>query len=291
MLHLYHENRRGVDRHPVVQVLRRGTFEHHDGILVEHVAPEQRHGFVGIARNDRADHAVHPLEIHGPLAAVQKVVDLGFGRIVGALADHLLERVHQVIPVRLVDIARHADHVAVFTQIADMAAQLHLRHEVDVETVDRRRSDREVVRIADVPQHVFDFGGGTVGIEQGVDFFDEFAAAVTQFERFRIAVRNEHQRNVRITRNILPELQQVTVDLGLLFGRIVGLLHAKAHETREVIKNVARQKNLRPRPQRFIKIQELQCFVAQKCFRFTYNFHLSDSIRFMPFVPGDLLSL
>lgn len=78
------------------------------------------------------------------------------------------------------------------------------------------------MRIADVPQHVFDFGGGTVGIEQGVDFFDEFAAAVTQFERFRIAVRNEHQRNVRITRNILPELQQVTVDLGLLFGRIVG---------------------------------------------------------------------
>lgn len=81
-----------------------------------------------------------PLKLTAHWAAVQKVADLGLGRVVRTLADHLLERVHQVVPVRLVDVARHADHVAVLAQVAHMAAQLYLRHEIDMAAVDRRRA-------------------------------------------------------------------------------------------------------------------------------------------------------
>ena len=122
VLDLDDENRGCIGRHLFVQHFGRGAFQHDDGVLVEHVALEQLDSLVGIARDDGSDHAVHALEIDGPLAAVQKVADLGLGRVVRTLADHLLERVHQVVPVRLVDVARHADHVAVLAQVAHMAA-------------------------------------------------------------------------------------------------------------------------------------------------------------------------
>ena len=114
VLYLDDEYRSGVGRHLFVEQFRGGRFHHHDAVLAEYVAAQQGDGFVGVPGHDCTDHAVHPFEIHGPLAAVQEVANFGFCRVMGALADHLFERVHQVVPVRFVDVARYADHVAVF---------------------------------------------------------------------------------------------------------------------------------------------------------------------------------
>ena len=111
--------------------------------------------------------------------------------------------------------------------------------------VDRRRADRQVVAVADITQQRLDFGRRAVGVEQGRYFLGEFAALAAQLESLRVVVRNQHQRHVRVSRDIFAELQQIAVDLGLLLGRIVGLLHAEAHEACEVIEDVARQEDFR----------------------------------------------
>ena len=179
-------------------------------------------------------------------------------------------------------------HVPVLAQVADVAAQLHLRHEVDVAAVDGRRAHRQVVAVADVLEDVLDLGGRAVRVEQGRNLFDELAAFAAQFERLGVVVRNEHQRHVGVTRNVFAEFQQVTVDFGLLLGRIVGFLHAEVHETGEVVEDVAGQEDFRPLSQRFVKVEKLERFVAQKCFRFAYNFHFCGVVfvfRTRPRVP------
>ena len=70
VLYLDDEYRSGVGRHLFVEQFRGGRFHHHDAVLAEYVAAQQGDGFVGVAGHDRTDHAVHPFEIHGPLAAV-----------------------------------------------------------------------------------------------------------------------------------------------------------------------------------------------------------------------------
>ena len=122
VFHLDHKDRGSIGSHLFVEVVRSRAFENDYGILVEHVALEQRYGLIRIARNDSTDHTVHALEVDGPLAAVQEVVGFGFCGVVRTLADHLFERIHQVVPVGFVDVAGYADHVAVFTQIADVSA-------------------------------------------------------------------------------------------------------------------------------------------------------------------------
>ena len=129
------------------------------------------------------------------------------------------------------------------------------------------------MRVTYVLQNVFYVGCSAVGIEQSVDLLDKFTPTVTEFERFGVAVGDQHQGHVGVSRNIFPEFQQIAVDFGLLFGRIVGFLHTEVYEIRQVVEDVARQEDFRSRSQRFVQIQKLQSLIAQKCFRFAYNFH------------------
>ena len=79
-------------------------------------------------------------------------------------------------------------------------------------------------------------------------------------------MRHEHQRYVRIARDIFAEFKQVAVDFGLLFGGVVGFLHAEGDEAGQVVENVTGQQDFGPLAQRLIQIEQLAASWLKKAF-------------------------
>ena len=96
----HHKDRGCIHPHLFEQFFGRRILQHLYTILTEYFSPEQTDRFIGISRNHRRNHTVQSLEIHRPTHPVEKVGLLSPGCIMGTLADHLLQSIHQIIPMR-----------------------------------------------------------------------------------------------------------------------------------------------------------------------------------------------
>ena len=121
-----HKYRGGVCGHALVEYLWCWRLHDYDTVFAEDIAAKQRYSLICIARDDSADQSVHTFEVHGPSAALQEVIDFGFGCVMGTLADHLLKGIHQVVPVSFINITRYTDYITVFAQVTHVTTKLDL---------------------------------------------------------------------------------------------------------------------------------------------------------------------
>jgi len=244
----HHKDRGCIHPHLFEQFFGSRILQHLYTILTEHFSPEQTDRFIGISRNHRRNHTVQSLEIHRPTHPVEKVGLLSPGCIMGTLADHLLQSIHQIIPMRFVQVTGYPDHIPVFPQIAYLPAQLYLGDKLDMATAHRRSSYRKIMSVFNIFQENSGIRTYCFGIQELIDLLHKLSPPSTQFESFGRMMRTKHQSNIRISRNIFPELQQITVDLRLLDSRVIGFFKTKLHKTGQIVINMTRQKNLCPFP-------------------------------------------
>ena len=150
--------------------------------------------------------------------------------------------------MRFVQVTGHPDHIPVFPQIAYLPAQLYLGDKLDMATAHRRSSYRKIMSVFNIFQENSGIRTYCFGIQELIDLLHKLSPPSTQFESFGRMMRTKHQSNIRISRNIFPELQQITVDLRLLDSRVIGFFKTKLHKTGQIVINMTRQKNLCPFP-------------------------------------------
>ena len=224
--HFDHKNAGTIVLYFFIQGISIFVFDNTDHTWIEYFNWEEINNCIRSAANHRADKAIQSFKIYRQSRTVKEILFLGIGCIMRALNNHLLEHIHQVVPLCFFNVTLYTDYVAELAQFTDVIPQNQFVHQIDLRPGHRWSANRIIMGFENIRCLLFSHIIKQFIVNQCCQPAFKLLFFGPILIRFGILMRKEHQWDIGITRNKFFKLEDTFIDLCTLKRRIIGLFAA-----------------------------------------------------------------